>query len=86
MNSPPLQQKREEPRDGGSLRDTELQASADHNRARISDQVERRFAVYCQKHNGALTLFQRYATRREADGIAASLNRVGCRATVESTL
>ena len=38
------------------------------------------FAVFCEKSNGRRTLFQRYASRSEADAIARRLRELGCAA------
>jgi hypothetical protein len=45
--------------------------------------AEKPFAVWCVKHDGHRYLFQRYATRAEADAVAKTLRGVGCAAEVE---
>lgn len=49
---------------------------------RANDGAMKPFAVYCEKFNGRQYVFQRYATKEQAEAVAKMLRDVGCKARV----
>lgn len=51
--------------------------------SRADDDTPRPFAVYCIREDGRQRLFNRYASRREAEYFARRLAKAGCRVSID---
>lgn len=80
MNSPTDSHEKKQAALPGAARATQTSKGDDT----ASAAGEQPFAVLCCKSGGARVVFQRYASRSEADQVAARLQQLGCRAEVRS--